>query len=429
MAALAIKGGERMVIEAEITANLKWKAQYPILDEDREIRAVTDLMRSRKLSTAGREGAVAELEDALSEYYQTPYSLTFNCGTAALHSAYMAAGVGPGREVITSPYTWVTNVTAILAAGGIPVFADIDPHSYNIHVESIARRISPYTKAISVTHLYGHPADMRPIMELAKERNLIVIEDASQAHGARYRGQKVGTIGHIGCFSLQAGKQMIAGEGGFLLTADKELFERAMLFGQHPVRLQQSLTIDELKPYAASGLGFKYRIASISAAIARVQLERLDEWNDARLKNATRLAEKLAGIKGIRAPVISPDVVHTLYMFAMTYVAEELHGLERKDFIAALKAEGVPVMGNYCEPIHLHPLFQLRRYPGRRSPWEEAEVTCEVTYRKGDCPVAERRAEEELLIYFPRFTEYCPELMDAFATGIRKVVENVDELL
>jgi perosamine synthetase len=257
MAKLAINGGTKFFEEAEVTSNLKWRAQYPIIDEDCDIAAVVSLMKSRQLSISGRSGVIAELEDALCAYYRVPYALTFNCGTAALHSAYMAAGAGPGAEVITSPYTWVTNVTAILAAGAIPVFADIHPDSHNIHAESIAKVISPNTRAISVTHLYGNPADMGPIMEMAKQKNLIVIEDASQAHGACDKGAKVGTIGHMGCFSMQAGKQMVAGEGGFLLTRDQKLYERAMLYGHHPARLQQCLTGEEYRPFATAGLGFK----------------------------------------------------------------------------------------------------------------------------------------------------------------------------
>jgi len=429
MAKLAIQGGSKFFEESAVTKDLKWHAQYPVVDEDCEIAAVVAVMKSRQLSISGRTGVIAELEDALCAYYEVPYALTFNCGTAALHSAYLAAGAGPGDEVITSPYTWVTNVTAILAAGAIPVFADIHPESLNIHAESIAKVISPQTRAISVTHLYGQPADMDPIMQLARERNLMVIEDASQAHGARYKNAKVGTIGDMGCFSMQAGKQMVAGEGGFLTTNSQELYERAMLFGHHPARLQQCLTLDRYRSFATAGLGFKYRIPPVCAALAKVQLGRLDLWNEARIRNAACLTGFLQDIPGIRPPVISPDVVHTFYMYPMTYASGELGGLARDRFIQAVKAEGVQVLKNYCEPIHLDPLFRERRYPGRRSPWEDPEVKRQVVYREGDCPVAEQRARDELLVYFPRFTEYCPALMEGMAGAIRKVAQNVTELL
>jgi dTDP-4-amino-4,6-dideoxygalactose transaminase len=429
MPQLAINGGSRFFDEKAVTAGLKWHAQYPVVEDDCEIAAVVAVMKSRQLSISDRSGVIAELEDALNAYYQVPYALTFNCGTAALHSAYLAAGAGPGDEVITSPYTWVTNVTAILAAGAIPVFADIHPESLNIHAESIAKVISPQTRAISVTHLYGHPADMDPIMQLAHERNLMVIEDASQAHGARYKNAKVGTIGDMGCFSMQAGKQMVAGEGGFLATRSQELYERAMLYGHHPARLQQCLTLDRYRSFATAGLGFKYRIPPVCAALAKVQLGRLDAWNEARSCNAACLTDLLRDIPGIRPPVVSSAVFHTFYMYPMTYKSSELRGLRRARFIEAVKAEGVPLLKNYCEPIHLDPLFRDRRYPDRRSPWEDPEVKREVVYRQGDCPVAEQRAKDELLLYFPRFTEYCPALMEGLAGGIRKVAENVAELL
>jgi dTDP-4-amino-4,6-dideoxygalactose transaminase len=429
MAKLAINGGPKFFEESSVTGDLRWHAQYPVVEGDCEIAAVVEVLKSRQLSISGRSGVIAELEDALSAYYGVPYALTFNCGTAALHSAYMAAGAGPGTEVITSPYTWVTNVTAILAAGAIPVFADIHPASFNIHAESIAQVISPWTRAISVTHLYGHPADMQPIMELARSRNLVVIEDASQAHGASYRGAKVGTLGDMGCFSLQAGKQMVAGEGGFLTTTIQEFYERAMLFGHHPARLQQCLTIPEYRSFATAGLGFKYRIPPVCAALAKVQLGRLDCWNEARARNAVCLNRFLQGVPGIRPPCVAPDVAHTFYMFPMTYVSAELGGLSRERFLQAVRAEGVPALKNYCDPIHLDPLFRERRYPDRRSPWEDPAVPRQVVYAEGDCPVAEQRARDELLLYFPRFTEYCPLLMEGLAGGIRKVAENVAELL
>ena len=429
MAKLAINGGPKFFEESAVTAGLRWHAQYPVMEEECEIAAVLAVMKSRQLSISGRSGVIAEFEDALCAYYGVPYALTFNCGTAALHSAYMAAGAGPGAEVITSPYTWVTNVTAILAAGAVPVFADIHPDSFNIHAGSIERVISPYTRAISVTHLYGHPADMDPIMDLARRHNLVVIEDASQAHGARYRGAKVGTLGDMGCFSLQAGKQMVAGEGGFLTTTSQELYERAMLFGHHPARLQQCLTLEQYRPFATAGLGFKYRIPPVCAALAKVQLGRLDCWNDARARNAACLSGFLRRIPGVRPPCISADVAHTFYMYPMTYVSAELGGLSRERFLQALQAEGVPALKNYCQPIHLDPLFQQRRYPDRRSPWEDPEVKRQVVYAEGDCPVAEQRAKDELLLYFPRFTEFCPALMEGLAGGIRKVAENVAELL
>jgi perosamine synthetase len=427
MAELAIKGGEKFVNESELVAQLKWKAQYPIMDEQDQA-AVLAVMTGKQLSIPGRSGVVADLEDALCAYYRVPFALTFNCGTSALHSAYMAAGAGPGDEVITSPFTWVTNVTAILAAGAVPVFADIDLHS-NIHAESIARQITPYTKAISVTHLWGHPADMDPIMKLAREKGIVVVEDASQAHGASYRGRKVGTIGHIGCFSLQAGKQMVAGEGGFLITTNQDLYEKAMLFGHHPSRLDQCLTNDAYRPFAQSGLGFKYRIAGVSAAIANSQLTKLDQWNSERIRNAEHLTKALQNVRGVKPPEIPSDIKHTYYMYPMTYVSGDLGGLSRHSFIEAVRAEGMPIMGNYLDPVHLMPLFQSRRYPGRRSPWEDPAVRREVVYNEGDFPVTEQRAKDELLLYFPRFTEYCPQLMEAYSGAIRKVVRHVEELL
>jgi perosamine synthetase len=428
MSILAINGGPKAVDEARLTSGLKWHAKYPVIDEEYDVASVLEVLRSRQLSLPGRVGVVAELEDALARYYDVPYTLTFNCGTAALHSAYLAAGVGPGTEVVTSPYTWVTNVTAILAAGGIPVFADIDPDSLNINAKTIAPQVTPYTRAISVTHLYGHPAEMDEIMRLASEKNLTVIEDASQAHGAEYRGRKVGTIGHIGCFSMQAGKQIVAGEGGFIVTREHDLYERAILFGHHPARLKQSITTSQLKPFAATGLGFKYRIPALSAALANAQLARLDLWNASRRRNAEHFTQNLAGIRGMRPLKIADHVIHTFYMYALRYIPEELGNLPRQQFIEAVNAEGVPLLSNYCEPIYFAPLFQMRRYPDRRSPWEDPEVKRDVMYTRGACPVAERHAETELLIYFPRFTENCPLLMEAFAAGIRKVSEHVDEL-
>jgi hypothetical protein len=290
--------------------------------------------------------------------------------------------------VIVSPYTWGATVGCILHANAIPVFADIDPHSLNLDPAAVARRITPRTRAIVVVHLYGQPADMDPILELAQAHHLVVIEDCAQAHGATYKGRKVGSLGHIGCFSFQASKHLPTIEGGMLVTDDEEVYYRALLLAMHPQRQVVETAQSPLARYVDS-LGFNYRMHPYAAALGLAR-----------------------------------------HMIPVRYRAGDLHGLPREVYREAVRAEGVN-LGSYVRvPIHLRPRLQERYFYGRGCPWTCRPGHPEIVYRPGDCPVAERFcAEEELTLYSTPLCDADDALIDQLAAAFAKVAADHQALL
>ncbi len=265
MAKLAIEGGQK-----EVTLN---SPHWPMVGEE-EIQAVVGALHksqsdSSYLCSAGGGGPTREFEEKFAAFMGTKYAMCTCGGGPALHIAVMAAGVESGDEVIVSPYTWGQTVSCILQQNAIPIYADIDPDTYTLDAKSIEEKISPYTKAIVVVHIYGHPADMDPIMEVARRHNLKVIEDVAQATGAIYKGRRVGTIGDFGCFSIGNGKQMSGGEGGVLLTNDEQAYELANAVGLHPARQGGIVKDSELRHYMDS-LIYTYRIHPLATVIADV---------------------------------------------------------------------------------------------------------------------------------------------------------------
>ncbi len=403
-----------------------------VTDEDiAAVQAALLMSRSdpRYLTSAAGGGPVAEFEARLAQFFGVRHAMATSSGAAALHIAIMAAGVEAGDEVIVSPYTWGQTVSCILQQNAIPVFADIDPHTYNLNPRAIEERLSPYTKAIVVVHLYGHPADMDPILTIARRHNLFVIEDCAQATGALYKGRPVGTLGHFGCFSIGDGKQIIGGEGGFLLTNDDRLYERAVAFGQHPARQWAEIQDPDLRR-DIDALIYTYRIHPLAAVIGHSQLRWLDQWNAERRRNHERLSAGLTGIPGIRPVFVAEGCQHVYHQYSPSFVPEEVPGISRETYVAALAAEGVPISLGYVRtPIHLRPRMRERRYVfGRGYPWRAGFR--EIVYQPGDCPQAEARcALYELSIgagpaWLGDQTPLIAQILDAF----QKVAENLEAL-
>jgi len=423
---LALFGGSKTVTEI--------LPPWPYIGED-EIHAVEKALRDsrtdwRNISSVMGGGIVGEFEKNLGAFFDVPYVISTNSGGAALHIAVIASGVEAGDEVIVSPYSWGQTAACILQQNAIPVFADINPLTYTIDPEMIESCITPYTKAIVVVHIYGHPADMDPIMDIAKRHNLAVIEDCAQAAGAMYKGRRVGTIGNFGCFSIGAGKQMVGGEGGFLLTKDTESFERACIAGLHPARTHNELANSECKELIDS-LIYTYRIHPLAAAICNVQLRKLDLWNANRRSNLERLSSKLDGVPGIRPVHVADGCQHVYHSYCMTYLPSELPGISRTLYAQALTAEGIPnVSTGYIQtPLHLLPRIQKKMYYfGKGYPWTAGSRTIE--YAKGDCPIAEARSEEHDLAIFigPNVVGEQIKLMDQISDAFFKVAEHTDDL-
>src|SRR5437868_395150 len=308
---------------------------------------------------------VRKLEEEWARYFGVAHAVSMNSATSGLFAALGAAGVGPGDEVIVSPFTMSASAVGPLLYNAIPVFADIDPETFCISAETIHAVLTPHTKAIVVVDLFGHPAEMHAIMALAGEHGLIVIEDAAQAPGARLGDRYAGTLGHIGVFSLNYHKHIHSGEGAVVVTDDPAVAEKLQLIRNHAeVVLQQKPGGGDLN----NMLGFNYRMTEIEAAIASEQLKKLDGLLAARVRQVDRVTELLSNIGGISTPVVKPGCTHAYYLYALRYDANQV-GVPRAQFAEALKAEGVPIAEGYVAPIYLQPLYQERKlFGGTSSP-------------------------------------------------------------
>jgi dTDP-4-amino-4,6-dideoxygalactose transaminase len=316
-----------------------------------------------------------------------------------------------------------------LHTNGIPVFCEIDPHSLTVDPDDLEERITPRTKAIAVVHVFGYVANMDAIMAVAKEHGLIVVEDCSHAHGAEWDGKKVGTIGHLGCFSLQASKPVIAGEGGAIITDDTEFYERSLILG-HYGRIARDLVTDKYRHLGNMGLGWKYRAHPLAVGIAKVQLSRLNELNDKRGQIAQYWDEELAKLPGIEPVYTYPKAKRGGYLgYLLIYHSEAVGGLPKEKFMAALQAEGVSVTdGFYQGDLHLQSLFNgFNFYGDRGCPFGCPHVDKVRRYETGSLPVSESIGPKVLSL--PVFTAPPDGLVQQYVEAFRKVVENIDEII
>ena len=423
---LAVFGGPKTVTEG--------RPHWPYFTDD-EIEAVRQcLLRSRENSgeacTAAGGPTATELEKRFAVSLGRRHTIATAGGGPALHIACMAAGVGLGDEVITTPYSWGQTVSCIPQAGGIPIFADIDPEALTLDPATIEPLVTEFTKAIVVADIFGIPADMDAIVDIARRHRLVVIEDCAQAQGSRYKERPVGTRGHFGCFSIGSGKNIAAGDGGMLVTDDQELFEKALLVGMHPARMNREVTIPELKDRIDS-LIYTYRINGFTAALALQQMERLDELNTCRRSNYAKLCAALADVPGIRGQELSHDLDPAWHMMPWTFVADELPGVARRQYVKALAAEGVPISEGYVRtPIHLRRAFQRKEWwYGKGYPWAASPRGDEIVYCEGDCPVAERRcAELDMIMGGGAWWRDVSVLLDQIIEAFKKVTAEPERL-
>jgi dTDP-4-amino-4,6-dideoxygalactose transaminase len=427
MSELALLGGDAV---AEDVALPSW----PQIGEA-EKAAVADALEasdedSSYLTSYDGGPATEGFEEAFADLTGTEYALATNGGGTALHLAMIGAGVEAGDEVIVSGYSWGQTAACILQQNAVPMYADIDPETYTLTAESIAERITPQTEAIVVVHIYGHPADMDPIVDLADEHDLTVVEDCAQATGATYDGRRVGGLGDIGCFSVGDGKQIVGGEGGVLVTDDRDIFERACLYGMHPVR-NDDLIADEGRQHYVDSLIYTYRIHPFAAVIATEQLDKLDRLNAERRANCDHLSDGLADVPGIEPPTVRDDCEHVYHGYSPTFVPDAVP-VSREVFVEAVSAEGVPITEGYVgTPIHLRPAHQDHEYHfGHGLPWSGEHAARDVTYDTGDCPVTEERCgETELFMWVGQAAiGEQTDVFDAYLRAFEKVTDNLDAL-
>ena len=347
-----------------------------------------------------RSRAIQKFETDFAEYHNAQYALAMMNGTVALIAALRALGVGPGDEVILPAYTFIASVTAIMDVGATPVFADIDPKTFNLDPKDAAKRITPSTQAIMPVHVGGNPADLAAFNDLGMKHDLAIIEDAAQAPGAEYNGSRVGAIGDVGCFSFQSSKNITSGEGGILLTNKKEVYESAFEFYNcgRPVKGQW---------YEHVSPGLNFRISAFQAAVLLHQMAHLDDWAVRRESNGRYLEEQLNTIPGISCAKRYPGTTRNAYhLFIFTYDSEAFSGLPKSRFLEALNAEGVVATEGY-QPMYRAPFL-----------WEDFHA----------------RGEDELAVtehvcrngVWVRQFELLAErsMMDGIAEAVRKVQAN-----
>ncbi len=313
--------------------------------------------------------------------YPLKYAHTCSSGTGALHIAVIAAGIGPGDEVITSPITDIGTVIGVIYQQGVPVFADLVPGTYNLDPADVERRITPRTKAIIAVHLCGNPCDLHALKAIADKHNLVLIEDACQAWGARFRGQPIGTVGHIGCFSLQQSKHITCGDGGLVASNDERFGPLLQRSGDKGG--------DRTKP----GGGFQtfatnYRMSEPQAAVFAAQLERVEDIASRRARLGNLLTEKIAGVPGLRPHQVHPEdrCVYWFYFFRMEPPAFRC---DRAEFVKALAAEGVQCSAGYIPvPLHREPVFLKHGFFAGRWPLREMGLTT-IDYSKHHTPEVE----------------------------------------
>ena len=423
---LAINGGSRSVPVGK-------KKKWPEITEADRAAILTVLERGILSGVHGPEATALEQEWA--NFTGSRYVLNFNSGTAALHAALFAAGVGPGDEVITSAFSFSGSFHPILQQNAIPVFVDIDPRTYNMDVRQLQDKISDKTKVLMPVHIHGLPADMQEILALASRYNLTVIEDACQAHGATYRGKMAGTIGHIGCFSLNVTKNLSGGEGGFLNTDDEEFVERAKMLRTFGEKVGDESTT--IRPYYSHTIGWNYRTQELPAAFARSQLKRLPQFNANAQRNGRFLTEQLRKIVGVLPPFIPSDRTSVYHKYRVRFDLEAL-GLDipatafRDRLLEALLAEGVAATIWHVKPMTSFPIFsRLDEGYGKGCPWSCPFYGKPIRYNPEDYPEAIRLLDTSLLINDESYPIYSQslELMQYYAEALRKVFENLDELL
>ena len=404
MSELAIRGGTPVRTTA-------WP-HYPTFGE-REKRAVSEVVDSGWLvahhNPAG-PGQVEAFEQAFSAWIGCEHAVGLGNGTEGLHLALAAAEIGVNDEVIVPTFTFMSTATAVLMQNAVPVFADSETDSLGLDPRDVERKLTERTKAVMPVHLCGYPAKMDELLAVARAHDLVVIEDCSHAHGAVYRGKKVGAVGDIGVFSLQQKKNLCTGDGGMVVTEDEGY----------------AGTIRKLRSFGGSELPYNYRMTEFAAAVGQVRLDALDECNRVRQSNAKRLEEGLKGLRGVTVRRPMHDTVAVYYSVLMEYEADTV-GASREEFIGAVRAEGIPVDPTYT-PVHRNPIFHPTKPPARGCPWQWSLYTApegeRPDYDDGCCPVAEEWMDHRLveLKVHPPVSQ---QDIDMAAEAICKVVDQI----
>jgi len=415
---LAIEGGPKTVPGAV--------PPWPCFD-DNAIGAVAEVLKSGKVNYwTGPKGM--EFEKRFAEWQGSKFAISTTNGTSALHTALAGLGIGPGDEVIVPSYTFIASSFSIVQAGAIPRFADVNRDDHCISVASVEKLITERTKAIMPVHLYGNVADMDPLLELAKQHNLRVIEDNAEAFGGAYKGKKTGAIGHVGACSFCQNKTFTTGgEGGMVTTDDEEVAWRCRSFRDHGYDVRERLRLLEMEqklPYIHNQIGWNYRMTEMQSAIGLCELDRMDHWNmPRRRRNAGILLDALKDVPQVlHLPVDTPERQNGWYVFPITLDIDNMT-CDMATFLDALGAEGAPCWRVFWPQCHTERAFTDHNSFGNSGfPFTSKEYTDSVAvdYSNVDVPNAVWHQSRTFITFiFPTYEE---EHMNGIAQGIRKVI-------
>ncbi len=405
------------------------RPQYPRFT-DRARERVDELLRTGPMVGLSKEHPqVGEAEAAIATWHGVERCLTTASGHAALHAALIGLEITAGAEVITTPYSWGASTSPILHNGAVPVYADVDPDRGLLDPDSVREAIGPRTEAILVTHIFGQPADMTALRELADAKGLALIEDGSQAHGARHRGRRVGCFGDVSGFSCMGGKLLATTEAGYLVTGREDVYWKAILSCQHaggtehPGRTAEPGFPSDLLPFSDS-LNYTYRLGVLNAVLLVEQLAKLDAENDARRRNRDRFLEAIEGVGSVRAPDY-PDGDPVFHMVTLNFVPEHA-GVSKETYLAALQAEGAPVFSYITTPLHR--LERLRPdTPAPRVMWSEHLRRAGVDYAALELPGCDAKVERSIEMSW-NWIDDDPAAMAQLGAAFVKVEQHLDAL-
>lgn len=324
------------------------------IDQD-DIQAVVDVLQSDFLTTGPK---IAEFEQTVADYVGAKYAVAISNGTSALHAACFVAGIGPGDEVITTPLTFAASANCVLYCGGTPVFADVDPKTYNIDPEDIQRKITDRTKAIIAVHLAGQPCDMDAIHSIAREHGLIVIEDGAHALGSVYKGKKVGSMSDMTTFSFHPVKPITTGEGGMIVTDNEDFYKKMILFRSHGITRDDSMMTRNDGPwfYQQFDLGYNYRITDIQCALGCSQMKKLDRFLALRKEIVAHYNEAFADCDNIITPYQLSDTESGWHLYIV-----QVKNCDRRQVFEKMREKGIGVNVHYI-PVYMHPYYQEHGY-------------------------------------------------------------------
>lgn len=383
---------------------------------------IRDMLDRDEISGSARVGA---FEKRFADYIGVKHGLCVVNGTTSIQAGLFAVGVGAGDEVIVPSFTFWATVGPVVANGGIPVFADVDEETHNLSPASIEKCITKKTKAILLVHVWGNPCDMDGIMAVAKKYGLKVVEDCSHAHGALYRGKKVGGIGDVGCFSMQGSKVLAAGEGGIMVTDNEEYYERAAALGQYE-RCGGFPDGSEYKRYWLTGYGFKHRINPLAVAIADANLDRLDEMNGIRKRNAEYFEKLMKDVPFVKFQKVEEGAERVFAYHYAQYLPEKLGNLRLSTLLRAVAAEGVACGSCGYGKLHVAPLYTREGPFGGQFPFT-LDNYCD--YRiAGELSVTDRLAKTAFMAA-PRFENATEKDVEEYAEAYRKIENHLAELL